>query len=306
MERKHLIDGCVEYFRSRQWKDVVQILQERDMNHFHVYLDTSLHPWDSLGRILTGYLAARGWQVYREIQRQSPRPGIFALYGVNLPDKAHFDLFLRYNPDVIIAPMPPLLAERGGNVRVWWDRDIRRFQELFDWRTLSRREEAEVGDFFESGRHWQQFCDLVLDTDIVHVHCNIETSVHPNELRKYALHNLTKRGWKIAHAIHSLFNAGGADSGKIIFLGLQPERTYDIGWYFSPSVLIQANTQDTRMTGHEGTGREFYVLRWSESQRELAKNRWVDLSDMEVELIVKATSTFDHKSAYSWRVISEH
>lgn len=303
MNRKRVIEECIEYFRSSQWRELVQLIQERDMDHIHVWVDSHLHPYESLVRLVRGYLALRGWEAYRQVMRLSPKPGYATLYGFVLRDKAHFDMFQRFTPETPLAPMVPVAGERGANLRVWWDRDIRRFQDQFRWRRLSSKEEAEVADFFKRGKHWQRALDYVVDPDVMHVHCNIETSVHPNTLRKYALADLEARGWTVAHAIHSIFNAGGHDSGKIIFLGMKPERTYDIAYYHNPDLLIQVNTQETRMVGDEGTGKEFYLMRLSVLERELAKHKLIVLTEAEIDQILKATKDFDSRSPYSWRFV---
>jgi hypothetical protein len=77
---------------------------------------------------------------------------------------------------------------------------------------------------------------IIRHPDVEHIHCNFEISVHPNLLRTYGLENLVSRGWKVAPAIHSVFHAHGFDSGKIIFLGVDPARTYDIVWYHNSDV----------------------------------------------------------------------
>jgi len=304
MDRKRLIEETIEYFRSNQWKDVVQLVQERDMNHIHVYVDTSLHPYDSLGPLVKGYFRKRGWEVYRDIKRLGAKPGVVALYNIDLEDKISFEIYCRLTSDVVLSPTPPGLGERGGNLRVWTDRDIRRFQEQFNWRDLSSDEETEIAEFFRSGKHWQKALDYIMDPDVVHIHCNIETSVHPSILRRHGLEDLSNRGWTVKHAIHSIFNGGGLDVGKIIFLGLKPEKTYDIAYYYNPDVLIETNTQETRMHGDEGTGNEFFVLRVSAAEKELAKHKFHTLSGEEIQEILQITATFDTRSAYSWRFIA--
>jgi len=303
--RKEIVESCIEYFRCPQWRDVTQLIQERDLNHLHIWIDSCLHPYDSLAPLVRGYVAQRGWGAYRATMRLSARPGYATLYGFCMPDKAHFDMFQRFATDTILAPMVPEYGERGGNLRVWWDHDIKRFQAQFAWRpSLTKHEEQEVEEFFKSGKHWKKALDYVQDPDVTHVHCNIETSVHPLVLRKYAMEDLARRGWTLAHAIFSIFNGGGYDSGKLIFLGMKPERTYDIAYYHNPNVLIQPNTQETRMQGDPGTGNEFYLMRVSVlEQRELAKHKMITLTKDEIDTILKATKEFDHLSPYSWRFI---
>ncbi len=303
MDRKRIIQETIEYFRSPQWRDIVQVVQERDMNHMHVYVDTSLDLRDSLRPLVKGSFQRRGWEVYRDIDIMADKPGRAALYGINLEDKINFEIYCRLTADAVLAPMPPALGERGGNLRVWTERDIRRFHEQFRWRELSPAEETEVADFFTHGKHWQRALDYVVDPDVMHVHCNVEASVHPDVLRKCALQDLATRGWTVKHAIHSIFNGGGYDSGKVIFLGLKPPRTYDIAYYYNPNVLLQVNTQETHMVGGEGTGNEFYVVRVSTLQRELAKHSFHALTPAEIQQILDTTASFDTRSAYSWRIV---
>jgi len=303
MQRKDLIKGCIEYFRSNQWKEFVQLSQERDLDHMHMDVDLSIHPFKSFVKLIEGYLGMRGWDLYRAIASVSPGPGQVNLYGVNIRDKAHSDIPCRYNPEVAIAPTPSLFAERGINLTPWWNRDIKRFIDQFKFRDIGPKEEAEVKRFFDEGEQWRKYCELVPQPDIQHVHCNIEGSVHPEVLRKYSLANLKSRGWKLAHAIHCLFYAKNIACGKIIFLGMDPEKTYDIAWYYNPDVLIQPNTQDSRMTGDEGSSNEFFLLRLSAVQKVLDKFDWIVLTEEEIKEILEATKTFDELDHYSWRVV---
>jgi hypothetical protein len=221
-----------------------------------------------------------------------------------LEDKINFEMYCRLTPETTLAPMPAALGERGANLRVWTDQDIRRFQEQFEWRDVSPAEEAEVAAFFREGKHWQRALDYVVDPDLMHVHCCVETSVHPDILRNHAMADLTARGWSIKHAIHSVFDGGGKDSGKIIFLGLKPERTFDIAYYYNPNTLIQVNTQGTdQWSGGEGSGNEYYLVRVSTLERELARHQLRQLTGDEIEQILNATAAFDARSAYSWRIV---
>ena len=117
------------------------------------------------------------------------------------------------------------------------------------------------------------------------------------------MENLRSRGWKILHAIHSQFYGKDKPTGKIIFLGLDPEKVYDIAWYFNPDVLIQPNTQDSRLIGNEGTSNEFLIMRLSAIKKELKQYEWAVLSNDEVERVLEATKTFDELDHYSWRVL---
>jgi hypothetical protein len=304
MNRKQLIDETTEYFRSTQWREVVQAVQERDTNHMHVYVDSYLHPYQAFAPLVLGYFEARGWEAYRPYKQMTNKPGHAALYSIDLRDKANFEIYIRLNQGAILAPMPPDLAERNANVRVWTDRYVRRFQDQFSWRHVSAAEEREVIEFFRTGKHWQRTLEYVVDPDVVHVHCNIETSVRPELIRRHAMDDLRARGWKFMHAIHSVFTRkGGLDTGKIIILGLEPERTYDIAWYYNPDIVIQPNTQDAGMVGDAGTGNEYYVVRVSSGERELPKHAFHTLTSEEIAKILKNIGSFDTRSGYSWRML---
>lgn len=304
--RKEIIDGCIEYFRSNQWKDLIQLVQEREMNHLHIFVDSCLDPHTSLTPLVRGYLARRGWDSDRTTMSLTNKKGQATLYGFYMPDKVHFDMMERFTTDTVLAPMPADQGERGGNLRVWWNYDVVRFEEQFDWRTsLTPAEEKELEAFFVSGKHWNKALEHVLDPDIMHVHCNVETSIHPLILRKFGMRDIARRGWKIAHCFNSMFNGGGYDSGKIIFMGTDPERTYDIAYYYNKNVFIQTNTQDTRFVGgDEGTGREFLIMRVSALSRELAQHKYlVNLTKDEINHILDVTMQFDHRSPYGWRFL---
>jgi hypothetical protein len=301
MQRKQSIEEIISYFESIQWEDVVRVIQEREMNHMHVYVDMSLHP-HSFAKVVKGFFHMQGWELYKPIDYLTNKPGHTSLYGIDLGDRANFEIYCRLRSDTALAPMPPALGERGANLRVWTPEDIKRFEEQFEWHDLEPTEEAEVAEFFKTGDHWKRMCEYVTDPDIVHVHCNVETCVHPSVLRSSALDDLHRRGWKVMHAIHCVFNGGGNDIGKIIFLGTDPELTYDIAWYHNSDVLIQRNTQETNMEGHEGTGNEFYVLRRSVGDRELEQHELLTLNEDEVERVVKAAASLYTRDSYSWRI----
>jgi hypothetical protein len=244
-----------------------------------------------------------GWPAYRPIDIMADKPGRAGLYGIQLEDKLNFEIYCRLNQQTVLRPMVASQGERGGNLRVWSVADIRRFHEQFKWRDLSAADHEQVATFFRDSRHWQRTLDYVRDPDVMHVHCNVETSVHPNVLRAYALDDLARRGFTVKHSIHSIFNGGGYDSGKIIFLGLNPPRTYDIAYYHNPDVLLQVNTQETRMVGGAGTGNEYYVVRVTTLQEELAKHSLIRLSDEEIASVLSTVCSFYQRSAYSWRIV---
>jgi hypothetical protein len=303
MQRANVIEEVIEYFRSPQWRDVLSVVQERDMNHMHVYVDTYLDLGSSFRPLVDGFFSRLGWPAYRPIDIMADKPGRAGLYGIQLEDKLNFEIYCRLNQQTVLRPMVASQGERGGNLRVWSVADIRRFHEQFHWRDLSAADREQVAKFFRDGSHWQRALDYVRDPDVMHVHCNVETSVHPNILRAYALDDLAHRGFTVKHAIHSIFNGGGYDSGKIIFLGLNPRRTYDIAYYHNTDVLLQVNTQETRMVGGAGTGNEFFVVRVSTLQEELAKHALIRLTDEEISSVLSTVCGFYQRSAYSWRIV---
>ena len=303
MQRSSVVEEVIEYFRSPQWRDVLSVVQERDMNHMHVHVDTYLDPGSSFRPLVHDFFQRLGWDAYRPIEIMADKPGRAALYGIQLEDKLNFEIYCRLNDKSVLQPIPAKFGERGGNLRVWSVSDITRFHSQFRWRSLTAADHAAVAAFFESNSHWQRALDYVRDPDVMHVHCNVETSVHPDVLRRYALTNLAERGFTVKHSIHSIFNAAGYDSGKIIFLGLNPPRTYDIAYYYNPDVLLEVNTQDTHMVGGEGTGNEYYVVRVSTLEAELAKHDLIRLSAAEIAHIQDTIATFQTRSAYSWRFV---
>jgi hypothetical protein len=305
MNRKQLVEEVIEYFRSPQWHEVLSVVQDRDMNHMHVYVDTSLDLKRSFAPLVEGYFANLGWDAYRKIDIMADKPGKAALYGIQLEDKLNFEIYCRFVKDIALAPMVPKYGERGGNLRVWSVADIRRFQEQFRWREVTHTEEKALEDFFANSSHWERSLEYVNDPDVWHVHCNIETSVHPNVIREYALRDLDRRGYVIKHSIHSIFNGGGYDSGKIIFLGLKPARTFDIAYYYNKDAIIEVNTQETNNIGGAGTGNEYYIVRVSTLLEELAKHQLQVLTADEIGHILETIAGFQKRSAYSWRFVPD-
>lgn len=303
MIRPEIVEPCKEYFRSSQWKEVLSLVQERDVNHMHVYVDTCLDPATCLIPMFDRYFESIGWPSYRPIEVMADKPGRAALYGIHLEDKANFEIYVRFNPDMVLAPMEAAAGERGGNLRVWRVDDIRRFHDQFRWRDITAQEKQEVGRFLRDNGHWDKALEYVLDPDVMHVHCNIETNVHPNVIRELALADLDRRGFRIKHSIHSIFNGGGKDTGKIIFLGLDPARTFDIAYYYNSDVLIDVNTQETHMRGGEGTSNRFYVVRVSSLEQELRNQQLQLMKPEEMDHVAEAIAEYQRRSAYSWRII---
>ncbi len=303
MKRAEQVDQVIEYFRSPQWQEVLSVVQDRDANHMHVLVDTYLELGSTFRPLVDGFFRNLGWRTYRGTDVMADKPGRAALYAILLEDKVNFEIYCRFTPNTLLAPMEAIHGERGGNLRVWTPDDIRRFQEQFKWRETTPAEDEVISRFFSEGSHWARTIEYILDPDVMHVHCNVETYVHPNILREHGLRDLKRRGFTVEHSIHSIFNGGGYDTGKIIFLGLDPARTYDIAYYFNPDVLLDVNTQPTRMTGGAGTGDEFYVVRVSTLTEELKKHELFSMSAEEIEKALKVISGFQKRSAYSWRFV---
>jgi len=315
--REKLINEIVNYFKSNQWKTTLEFLQNPEIAHFHVYIDTSIHPYKSLQKIIEGYLKIRGWPIVQPIDPQVPNPskGICALHNIRSHGKPHWDLNWRFNPNVVLSPMTPIDAERNRNVLAWGVFETRTFIEQFPWSNGTKEEIAEIKDYFNS-KHWKQGLNLVLEPskrkDIVptrfenlHVHINIETRVHPVVIQKLSLEALAKEGWEVDHAVLCIFYPMGHDSGKIVFLCTKPQVVFDIAFVFNPDVIIRPSTVPVCGYPHEIYGHQYDVWTRTMEEEVMKKANFLELTDEEINTILNKLRYIEEYDPYCWKIIQK-
>lgn len=240
-DEQDLIETVAAYFLSDHWKKAIEVLSISDepIYHAHVYIETQIHPM-SLEEIVKGYFAKIGRPVHRKIEiftsGQVADSG--SIHGIEPEGMPHFDLLWKYSPDTVIGP-----AKREHNVEYWGKRYMDDFYKKYPFKTsLTGEEQAELEAYFETAA-FRKYCELNEHRDVVHIHANVETSVHPDLIRAAALKAMARRGWEIEEAVPVAFQMRGQMHGKVVFIANRPEKIFDIAWAFNPAVTLIPSTR---------------------------------------------------------------
>ncbi len=238
MRREDLIQGVTDYFvLSDHWRRLMASLQGPDPEgtHIHAYVNTCIHP-KSLETVITGYLDLRGWPSVRRIDHMSPVAGMGSLHGIEPKGKPHFDFQWFFKEDVPVKPTDG--GEGGCNLLVWNRWYINEFYREFKFREVGPAEEKQLEDYFYSD-HWERGLEIAARPDTTHMHINVETSVHPDQIARFAKRALEEKAWKIYYVCPNVYLVKGKYRGKLVFMGRDPEEVYDIGWHFNPEVVLE-------------------------------------------------------------------
>lgn len=276
--------GVAEYFRTNQWKYFTQLLQTLGQkSHIHLFVNTSLHPL-SLERILKEYLIMRGWAVNRsnEILKWSA-PNTGSLHGVHPHDMPHFDMIWRFVKNVVLEPMEEKLAEQGKNVLYWDETYMHTFYRGYEWRSVGREEERAIHEYFKSA-HWNNAFEIILDPDILHVHINVETCVHPHVLERYFLKGVEERKWKVLRTVPNVVLSSGTYYGKIMFLVSEPELSFDFSWFYNQNMILVPCKRQLLAYGNP----EYLMVRKKEVDELIAQHEFVILDDTEIERCLRS------------------
>lgn len=236
-----VIETVAAYFRSEHWKRAIEVLSiaSEPVYHAHVYIETQIHPM-SLEEVVKGYFAKTGRPVHRKIEifTSGQVADAGSIHGIEPRGMPHFDLLWKYSPDALIKPSP-----RAENVEYWGKSYMDAFLARYPFVTeLTPEAEAEVEAYF-AGPAWAKYCELNEHPDVVHIHANVETSLHPDLIRAAALKAMAARGWDIEEAVPVAFQMRGQMHGKIVFIGNTPEKIFDIAWAFNPTVALIPSTR---------------------------------------------------------------
>ena len=277
MDRQTLVTEVQDYFRdSDHWRRLVAHLQEPDPQsaHVHAYVHTSIHP-DSLEEILRRYFSLRGWPLVRTINRLRPRPGVLDLHGIEPEGKVHFELLWVYREGVGIRPADGV--ESGSNLLLWNRAYIETFYGSFPFRPIGPREEEALSLYFVS-EHWRKGLEIAERPNVPHMHINVETSVHPDVIGRHALEALRTKGWKVDYLCPNAFLLRDRYIGKIVFMGKEPQKVYDIGWKFDPDTIIRPTDHTWMYPDRIG----YDVMTSEQFEAELDLHSYVKLTDEEI------------------------
>ncbi len=206
-----------------------------------------------------------------------------ALHGIEPEGKLHFDFHWLYKADVGLRPAHGV--ENGSNLLMWNRTYIEEFNSRFPFRDEGRHEEDTLRRYFESD-HFQKGLDIAARPNVPHVHTNVEMSVHPEVVARYAVEAIKRRGWEVYYVCPNAFLLGDGYIGKLVFMGKRPEKVYDLGWQFSPDVVIEP--AETTWMFPERVG--YDVMTSEEFEQELAQNPYVILAAAEIAAVSDSQS----------------
>ena len=244
--------GVSTYFRSNQWLQLMQLLGALEQrSHIHLFVNTSLHP-DSLEALVKTYLQARGFGVTRGNEILSPGPGRGTLHGIHPKGAAHFDMNWRFKPDVVVEPMEEANGEQGKNILYWDELYMEYFYRNYEWRPVGSEETKAIVNYFDSA-HWNRSFELIMDPRIVHIHANVETSVHPRVLERFTTDAVARQGWRLHRVVPNVFRSQGIYYGKFMLLFEEPELSFDVSWIYNRDRILGPCERQIFPEGDPGT-----------------------------------------------------
>lgn len=283
MERKELIAEVKSYFaESDHWRRLCAALQgdpDPQGSHVHAYVETSVHP-DSLEALMTGYFDRLGWPSARKVDHMAPKSGMGSLHGVEPEGKPHFDFQWFFKKDVGLRPCDG--GESGCNLLVWNRWYINKFYQQFPFRDVGSEEEKALDAYFRSD-HFLKGLEFPVMPTTNHMHINVHSSVHPDCIQKHAEAALNREGVNIYYVCPNVYLVGGKYRGKLVFMGKAPEVVFDIGWQFTPEVVIEPAWEPWIFEDNPG-----YDVWSSDMLAEVMNEDYVRLTDAEVQQILKS------------------
>ena len=192
------------------------------------------------------FFDAYGHPLTRRIDPVSPHPGQMGLHSVYPEGLPHFDMFTRFNPDVVFEPMPlgAKETEHGHNALSWGKiyQDEYVEDKKYFFKTVGPRDEREIENYF-LGKHWKETLVNVMREDVAHCHSNVEIGCDPKIVELFARKALAKIGWTVERVVPCVYDVHGVYTGKLVFLLGQPEEVFNIAWVYNPDVMIQRATK---------------------------------------------------------------
>jgi hypothetical protein len=282
MERRHIVEQVVEYFaRSDHWGRLCAALQDPDPqnSHIHAYVETCVHP-KSLEAIMTEYFRRLGWPMTRRIDHMAPKPGMGSLHGVEPKGKPHFDFqwFFRENVGLQAAEG----GESGCNLLVWNRWYMEWFYKRFEFRECGSQEEEALENYFKSD-HFLRGIEIPTWPATNHMHINVRTSLHPDDIKKAAEAALRRQGYSVAYTCPNVYLVGGKYRGKLVFMCTDPEVVFDIGWLFDPKAIIEPAYEPWIFDANPG-----YDVWTSSMLQEVMNADYVVLSDNEIKTVIES------------------
>jgi hypothetical protein len=284
MNKAELLKEVTTYFaESDHWRRLCAALQgdpDPQGSHVHAYVDTSVHP-DSLEELMTGYFKRMGWPSARKIDHMAPKAGMGSLHGVEPEGKPHFDFQWFFNKDIGLRACNG--GESGCNLLVWNRWYINQFCNQFPFRKVGSTEKKALEQYFRS-EHFLKGLKFPVMPTTNHMHINVHSSVHPDYIQEFAEAALSREGFKLYYTCPNVYLADGKNyRGKLVFMCQEPEVVFDIGWKFTPEVVIEPAMEPWIFKTHPG-----YDVWSSDLLADVMKADYVRLADSEIRQVLDA------------------
>lgn len=242
--RKVVREKVVEYFNGPEWmKAVKSMAAGRDkVYHAHIYADSVLHP-SSVSSIVEDYFAVQERPLERKLKLLSHGKGLTNVYYIQPRDMCHFEVFLRYDKDVVLVPTAGKHARSGRSYEDWGPEFMEKYYSRFEFREMNQHARDQVKDYFASPSWESIYRVMALDNERnVHSHCLVETSLHPEEILPIGAQAIERKGWMLDRGVSVVFGLNGYDQGKITYLVKSPELVLELEWEYNKDVVIKAVT----------------------------------------------------------------
>jgi hypothetical protein len=241
----------LNYFRSEDWLGPLKVMEQgrEAVRHAHVYCDSILHP-NSVTKLVEAYFRATGRPVERKIRLLSHGRGYTNVYYIQPKGMCHFEVFLKFNEDLVIAPMDAQGARGGKAFDYWGPQFMAEYLKQFDFRRMGPEEAGAVREYFVSPA-WEQIYGVTMydNERALHSHCIVDTDLSPDDILPIGQKALEAKGWDIDRAVSIVFNVNGHDQGKITYLVRRPELVLELEWnYVKGAGIRPAHTSMARLT----------------------------------------------------------
>lgn len=265
--RKVIREKVIDYLKSEDWQVFLHALDHSDgIRHAHIYTESILHP-DSIRKLLKKYFKQKGIEIVGKVDIISHEKGFTNVHYFNIKDKFHFEVLIRYNPNIVLEPMGKEMTRAGKSFEYWDDEYMQKYYKQFKFKPCGDKERTEVEAYFLSDAWKQGYVTMLYANErSVHSHNIIETSLNPEDIMPIGEKALANRGFELDRAVSIVFNANGYDIGKIVYLVRIPNITLELEWEYNPTVIIKpavvpiARITTKEMVEKDMIGIEYIVL----------------------------------------------
>ena len=232
------------FFESDQWHRLLTALdQDWDCLHAHVYVESSLHPHD-LAPIVKGYFNNRAYSLRRDLIFLSHGHGVTNIYNVHPSlEKAHFEIFMYYNSEVVIEPAGADTARGGTDLEVWDKNYMDSFFDQFSFADPTEEDITSVRTFYQ-GKEWWQGYNFMSEQGSLHCHVPVLSKLHPHVLAEIGAEEISRRGWTVDKTVTCVYGMKKREQIKTVFLCSDPQVVVELDYDYNADAVIEPRSPD--------------------------------------------------------------